>query len=151
AVVPVRAAGAALAAGLVPQRDLGRPAVVVRGGRDEPVGGAWWPDRSDRAGPRGRRRHGGARPGRRRRDPAPPERLGRRMSVVEPPPRRRRGRPVGGGDRAALILDAARREFAAQGYDAVSLRGIARAAGVDPALVHHYFDGKEALFVAAMQ
>jgi AcrR family transcriptional regulator len=66
-------------------------------------------------------------------------------------PRRGRGRPAGGGDRAALILDAARTEFAAQGYDAVSLRSIARAAGVDPALVHHYYDGKEALFVAAMQ
>jgi AcrR family transcriptional regulator len=66
-------------------------------------------------------------------------------------PRRGRGRPAGGGDRAALILDAARQEFAAQGYDKASLRGIARAAGVDPALVHHYFDGKEELFVAAMQ
>jgi AcrR family transcriptional regulator len=66
-------------------------------------------------------------------------------------PRRGRGRPAGGGDRAAQILAAARQEFAANGYDAVSLRSIARAAGVDPALVHHYFDGKEALFVAAMQ
>ncbi len=69
-------------------------------------------------------------------------------------PRRGRGRPAGGesSDKAALILDAARREFAASGYDAVSLRGIARAAEVDPALVHHYFPGgKEALFVAAMQ
>jgi AcrR family transcriptional regulator len=66
-------------------------------------------------------------------------------------PRRGRGRPVDGGDRVALILDAARREFAANGYDGVSLRAVARAAGVDPALVHHYFDGKEALFVAAMQ
>ncbi len=31
------------------------------------------------------------------------------------------------------------------------MRGIAREAGVDPALVHHYFDTKEGLFVAAMQ
>jgi AcrR family transcriptional regulator len=65
--------------------------------------------------------------------------------------RRGRGRPADGGDRAAQILTAARQEFAANGYDGVSVRGIARAAGVDPALVHHYYDGKEALFVAAMQ
>ena len=45
-----------------------------------------------------------------------------------------------------MILDAARAEFAAKGYDQTSLRGIARAADVDPALVHHYFDGKPALF-----
>jgi AcrR family transcriptional regulator len=30
------------------------------------------------------------------------------------------------------------------------MRGIARAAGVDARLVHHYFDGKEDLFVAAL-
>lgn len=48
------------------------------------------------------------------------------------------------------IVDAARAEFAEHGYDATSLRGIARAAGVDPALVHHYFDGKSALFSEAM-
>jgi len=73
------------------------------------------------------------------------------MTASAESPRRGRGRPAGGGDRAAQILDAARREFAEQGYDGASLRGIARAAGVDPALVHHYYDGKEALFVAAMQ
>ena len=66
-------------------------------------------------------------------------------------PRRGRGRPAGGGDTAALIVEAARQEFAAQGYDGASMRAIARTAGVDPALVHHYFQGKEALFVAAMQ
>jgi AcrR family transcriptional regulator len=37
--------------------------------------------------------------------------------------------------------------FAAEGYAAASLRGIAQRAGVDPALVHHYFEGKAALFV----
>ncbi|MBA3742153.1 TetR family transcriptional regulator [Sporichthya sp.] len=75
------------------------------------------------------------------------------MSVADKP-RRGRGRPSGGSggeDTAALIVGAARAEFAAQGYDGASMRGIARAAGVDPALVHHYFKGKEALFVAAMQ
>ena len=72
------------------------------------------------------------------------------MSAADKP-RRGRGRPSGGQDTSALIVEAARQEFAAQGYDGASMRGIARAAGVDPALVHHYFQGKEALFVAAMQ
>ena len=49
-----------------------------------------------------------------------------------------------------MILDAARTEFSAKGYDASSLRAIARLAEVDPALVHHYFDGKAALFVESM-
>jgi AcrR family transcriptional regulator len=47
-------------------------------------------------------------------------------------------------------MDAARSEFSARGYDASSLRAIARLAEVDPALVHHYFDGKAALFVESM-
>lgn len=62
----------------------------------------------------------------------------------------RRGRRTGGGDARADILAAARAEFAVKGYDGASLRAIARTAGVDPALVHHYFDGKEELFVAAL-
>jgi AcrR family transcriptional regulator len=65
--------------------------------------------------------------------------------------RRGRGRPAGGSDARERILTAARAEFAARGYDAVSLRAIARAAGVDPALLHHYFDGKEQVFAAAMR
>jgi AcrR family transcriptional regulator len=47
-------------------------------------------------------------------------------------------------------VDAARTDFATQGYDATSVRGVARRAGVDPALVHHYFGGKAALFAAVM-
>lgn len=62
---------------------------------------------------------------------------------------RRRGRRPAGSDARADILAAARAEFAAQGYDATSLRGVARRAGVDPALVHHYFDDKAALFATA--
>jgi AcrR family transcriptional regulator len=61
-----------------------------------------------------------------------------------------RGRRPGGEDTRATILEAARSEFAEQGYDATSLRGIARRAGVDPALVHHYFEGKPALFAEVM-
>lgn len=49
-----------------------------------------------------------------------------------------------------MVLDAARSEFAASGYEAASVRAIARAAGVDPALVHHYFGTKQQLFLAAL-
>jgi len=65
--------------------------------------------------------------------------------------RRGPGRPADGGDRRALILAAAREEFAGKGYAAASVRGIARQAAVDPALVHHYFGTKEQVFVAAME
>jgi AcrR family transcriptional regulator len=59
----------------------------------------------------------------------------------------RPGRRPGHRDTRAEILAAARRCFAAHGYDNTSIRGIAREAGVDPSLVHHYFEGKPALFV----
>jgi AcrR family transcriptional regulator len=64
--------------------------------------------------------------------------------------RPRRGRRPGGSDTRGAIIAAARSEFADRGYDGTSLREVARRAGVDAALVHHYFDGKNALFVAAM-
>lgn len=60
------------------------------------------------------------------------------------------GRRSGTPDTRGEILTAARAEFASKGYDQTSMRGVARAAGVDPALIHHYFDGKDGLFVAAM-
>jgi AcrR family transcriptional regulator len=59
---------------------------------------------------------------------------------------RRRGPRPGGVDTRAVIVAAARSAFAAKGYDRASLRSIARDAGVDPALVHHYFDSKAQLF-----
>jgi AcrR family transcriptional regulator len=62
------------------------------------------------------------------------------------------GRRPGGEDTRGAIVTVARQEFAEKGYDGATLRGIARAADVDPALVHHYFGGgKEELFVAALQ
>ena len=61
-----------------------------------------------------------------------------------------RGRRPGGVDTRAVILDAAASEFADLGYDTTSMRGIARRAEVDPALVHHYFGGKAQLFAAVM-
>ncbi len=62
---------------------------------------------------------------------------------------RRRGRRPAGEDTRALILDAAKAQFAEHGYDRASGRAIARAAGVDPALVRHYFGTKSELFAAA--
>ncbi|MCG0069262.1 TetR family transcriptional regulator [Streptomyces tricolor] len=49
------------------------------------------------------------------------------------------------------ILTAAREEFSARGYEKTSVRGIAKAAGVDSALVHHYFGTKEQVFEAAVE
>jgi AcrR family transcriptional regulator len=60
------------------------------------------------------------------------------------------GRRPGNVDTRGEIVEAAKRVFAAKGYDGASLRAVAREAQVDPALVHHYFDGKASLFVAAM-
>jgi AcrR family transcriptional regulator len=39
--------------------------------------------------------------------------------------------------------------FSERGFESTSLRAISREAGVDPALVHHFFDGKAAVFNAA--
>jgi AcrR family transcriptional regulator len=60
------------------------------------------------------------------------------------------GRRPGNADTRGEIVEAAKLVFAAKGYDGASLRAVARDAGVDPALVHHYFDGKASLFVSAM-
>ncbi len=65
-------------------------------------------------------------------------------------PPRAAGRRPGNVDTKGQIIEAAKRVFAAKGYDGASLRAVAREAEVDPALVHHYFDGKASLFVAAM-
>ncbi|TDD19567.1 TetR family transcriptional regulator [Nonomuraea diastatica] len=65
--------------------------------------------------------------------------------------RRRPGRRPGSADTRGEILAAARKVFAEKGFDKATVRGIAREAKVDPALVHHYFDTKEGMFAAAMQ
>ncbi len=71
-------------------------------------------------------------------------------TVPEPAPRRRGRRPATEDTRGAIVA-AARAEFASSGYDGTTMRGVARAAGVDPRLVHHYFEGKEDLFVATLE
>ena len=62
----------------------------------------------------------------------------------------RTGRRPGNPDTRRAILDAARDAFAEKGYDNSSIRAIATSAGVDPALIHHYFGTKEKLFLACM-
>jgi AcrR family transcriptional regulator len=64
---------------------------------------------------------------------------------------RRTGRRPGNPATREAILEASREVFAERGYDAASIRQIATGAGVDPALVHHYFGNKEQLFLAAVQ
>jgi AcrR family transcriptional regulator len=63
----------------------------------------------------------------------------------------RTGRRPGKQDTRQSILAAARDAFAERGLDQVSIRQIATGAGVDPALVHHYFGTKEKLFLAAVR
>ncbi|MER5336374.1 TetR family transcriptional regulator [Micromonospora sp. NPDC002717] len=63
---------------------------------------------------------------------------------------RRTGRRPGNPDTREAILGAARAAFAERGFDGASIRAIAAAAQVDPALVHHYFGSKDQLFLAAM-
>ncbi|WP_102193000.1 TetR family transcriptional regulator [Microbacterium aurantiacum] len=63
---------------------------------------------------------------------------------------RRRGRPRGASDSRARIIAAAVDEFGEQGYDGSTIRSIAARAGVDSALVHHYFGTKADLFAEAV-
>jgi AcrR family transcriptional regulator len=65
-------------------------------------------------------------------------------------PTRRPGRRPGQSSSRDDILSSARVLFGERGYDKASIRAIAGAAGVDPALVHHFFGTKEDLFAAAM-
>ena len=67
------------------------------------------------------------------------------------PTPRRRGRPRGGeSDARERILAASVEEFGEHGYDGATVRGIAARAGVDSALVHHYFGTKADLFAEAV-
>jgi AcrR family transcriptional regulator len=64
---------------------------------------------------------------------------------------KRSGRRRGSPDTRDSILDAARRLFADKGFDATTVRAIAADAGVDPAMIHHFFGTKEELFRATLQ
>jgi AcrR family transcriptional regulator len=62
--------------------------------------------------------------------------------------RSRLGQATSGGVLAGRILAEARESFAEHGYAGTTIRAVAQAADVDPALVYHY-DSKEKLLDAA--
>jgi AcrR family transcriptional regulator len=62
----------------------------------------------------------------------------------------RTGRRSGSPDTRTEILEAARRVFSEMGFDRATIRGIAKEAGVDGALIHHYFGTKDELFAASI-
>ena len=62
----------------------------------------------------------------------------------------RRGRREGTTESREHILATAQRLFAEHGFDGTSLRQIAREASVDPAMVHHFFNGKDELFAPSV-
>jgi AcrR family transcriptional regulator len=49
----------------------------------------------------------------------------------------------------AAILAAARRRFAADGYERTTIRAVAADAGIDPSMVMRYYGSKDGLFAAA--
>jgi AcrR family transcriptional regulator len=70
--------------------------------------------------------------------------------VTEAVPARSGRRPGASGTREAILL-AARARFAEVGYDRATIRAIAVQAGVDPALVMHFFGSKQQLFLDAIE
>lgn len=99
-----------------------------------------WPrPRLDRSG----RRAGGVR---QRGDPKPAS-----ASALVTASSQRPGRRPGRSHTRGELLDAARALFAEKGYEGATIRAIAARAGVDAALVHHFFGTKEQVFVAAME
>ena len=63
----------------------------------------------------------------------------------------RAGRRPGASGTREAIADAARQLFAERGFDRTSIRAVAEAAGVDPALVSHFYGSKQQLFVAVTE
>jgi AcrR family transcriptional regulator len=70
--------------------------------------------------------------------------------TASPAGKRGPGRRPGESRTRQAILDAARAQFAEHGWDRATIRAIAHDAGVDPALVLHFFGSKTVLFTAAM-
>jgi AcrR family transcriptional regulator len=76
------------------------------------------------------------------------------MATARPAARRPRkpGRPAqSAADLRERLLDAALARFVAEGIQAASLKSIAKAAGVTPALVHYYFGSKDLLLAAVVE
>ena len=67
------------------------------------------------------------------------------------PPGRRRGPRAQDGNARQAILAAAREVFAEEGYTGASLRAMASRADVDVSLISYYFDGKDDLFLQAIE
>jgi AcrR family transcriptional regulator len=66
------------------------------------------------------------------------------------PGRKRTGRRAGPTVSNQHILEIARRQFGDRGFEGTTMRTIAQEAGVDTALIHHFFLTKEGLFEAAV-
>jgi len=63
----------------------------------------------------------------------------------------RTGRRPGAGGTRERILAAARSDFSKSGFDGTTIRAIAAQAKVDPALVLHYYESKDAIFREAVR
>ncbi|SDG30261.1 transcriptional regulator, TetR family [Lentzea fradiae] len=72
------------------------------------------------------------------------------MTLVEQVNQKRRGRRAAGEDTRSALIAAAREVFVEKGYDGATVRAIAAKAGVDAAMVNHWFGGKEGLFGQAV-
>lgn len=64
---------------------------------------------------------------------------------------RRTGRRPGTPDTRQAIIEAAAQNFAESGFTGATMRAIATGAGVDAALIHHYFGSKRELFLATVR
>ncbi|MEU4612604.1 TetR/AcrR family transcriptional regulator [Streptomyces umbrinus] len=73
------------------------------------------------------------------------------MNNSAPVAARTRGRPRGNPPTRESIVSAARALFLERGYRATTLRAVAGAAGVDPALIAYHFGSKKSLFADVMQ
>lgn len=63
----------------------------------------------------------------------------------------RRGRRAGSSNTRDVILAAARKSFATDGFAGTTIRKIAKDAGVDPALVMQFYGSKDVLFGASLE
>lgn len=73
------------------------------------------------------------------------------MNNAATAPTRPRGRPRGNPPTRESIVPVARALFLERGYRATTLRAVAGAAGVDPALIAYHFGSKKGLFADVMQ
>jgi AcrR family transcriptional regulator len=60
-------------------------------------------------------------------------------------------RPLGSPDARGAVLDAARELFAELGFERTTMRAVGTRAGVDPALIYHYFGDKDGLLSAVLK